>query len=50
MLTDIEIAQQCTMKPILEVAASLGIDADELELYGKYKAKLSSALWDRLKE
>ena len=50
MLTDIEIAQQCTMKPISEVAASLGIDAGELEFYGKYKAKLSPELWDRLKD
>jgi len=50
MLTDIEIAQQCKMKPITEVAADLGIDADELELYGKYKAKLSPSLWERVKE
>jgi len=50
MLTDIEIAQKCTMKPITEIAASLGITSEELELYGKYKAKLSSELWDRLKD
>lgn len=49
MLTDIEIAQQCKMKPITEIAAALGITADELELYGKYKAKLSPDLWNRLK-
>lgn len=49
MLTDIEIAQQCTMKPITEIAAALGITTDELELYGKYKAKLSPDLWNRLK-
>lgn len=50
MLTDIEIAQQCTMKPITEIAAGLGINADELELYGKYKAKLSPALWERVRD
>lgn len=50
MLTDIEIAQQCKMKPITEIAADLGIDADELELYGKYKAKLSPSLWDRIRD
>ena len=39
-MTDIEIAQQSTMLPIQEVAAKIGIDADNLELYGKYKAKV----------
>ena len=41
MKSDIEIAQSANMKPITEVAASIGISADDLELYGKYKAKLS---------
>lgn len=41
MKTDIQIAQEAVMKPITEVAANLGIEADELELYGKYKAKIS---------
>lgn len=41
MRSDIEIAQSATLLPITEVAASIGIDADDLELYGKYKAKLS---------
>ena len=50
MLTDIEIAQQCKMKPITDIAATLGVDADELELYGKYKAKLSAGLWERMKD
>lgn len=50
MLNDIEIAQGCSMKPVTEVAAALGIDNDELELYGKYKAKLSSELWEKLKD
>ncbi len=48
MLTDIEIAQQATMQPITRIAESIGIDADELELYGKYKAKLSEQLISRL--
>ena len=39
--TDLEIAQECTMEPIENVAAKVGIPHDQLELYGKYKAKLS---------
>ncbi|MGP1403961.1 MAG: formate--tetrahydrofolate ligase [Catonella sp.] len=50
MKTDIEIAKEATMKPIGEVAKKLGITSDELELYGKYKAKLSDELWDRVKD
>ena len=49
MLTDIEIAQQCKMKPITEIAAQLGIAPEELEPYGHYKAKLSDDLAKRLK-
>ena len=45
MKTDIEIAQEAVMQPIKEVAASYGIGEDDLELYGKYKAKLSDELW-----
>ena len=41
MLTDIEIAQKCEMLPIVDVAGKIGIKAEELDLYGKYKAKLS---------
>ena len=41
MKTDIEIAENCKMLPITEVAEKIGISADELELYGKYKAKIS---------
>ena len=41
MKTDIQIAQEAVMEPIVDVAARVGIDADELELYGKYKAKIS---------
>ncbi len=50
MKTDIEIAQEAQLSPIGEVAAQLGITADELELYGKYKAKLSDELMERVKE
>ena len=48
MLTDIEIAQACEMKPIVEVAKKAGLDEDDLELYGKYKAKISADVWKRL--
>ncbi len=41
MKTDIQIAQEAIMKPIVEVAQSIGIQEDELELYGKYKAKIT---------
>lgn len=41
MKTDIEIAQEAVMEPITEVAKKLGLEADDLELYGKYKAKIS---------
>ena len=47
MLTDIEIAQGCQMKPITEIAAAAGLDAEDLELYGKYKAKLSADVWQK---
>ena len=47
--SDIEIAQSSAMLPITEVAAKLGIGEDDLELYGKYKAKISPAVWDRVK-
>ncbi len=48
MKSDIEIAQECVMAPIEEVAAKAGIKPDELELYGKYKAKLSDELLNRI--
>ncbi|MBE6845362.1 MAG: formate--tetrahydrofolate ligase [Ruminococcus sp.] len=48
MLTDIEIAQNAKMKPIIEIARKLGIDDDDVELYGKYKAKLSEQLYTKL--
>ena len=49
MKSDIEIAQEAKMLPIKEVAAGIGIDEDELELYGKYKAKISDEALMRLK-
>ena len=50
MKTDIEIAQEASMQPIKNVAANYGIMEDELELYGKYKAKLGDELWERIKK
>ncbi len=50
MKTDIQIAQEATMLPIKEVAAAYGIKEDDLELYGKYKAKLTDDLWDEVKD
>ena len=50
MLSDIEIAQQAKMLPIAEIAKKAGIKEDELEFYGKYKAKLSDDLWERIKD
>ena len=41
MKTDIQIAQEATLQPIKEVAATIGIEEEDLELYGKYKAKIS---------
>lgn len=50
MKTDIQIAQETTLLPITEVAKKAGILPDDLELYGKYKAKLSYDLMDRVKD
>ncbi|MED9903259.1 MAG: formate--tetrahydrofolate ligase [Lachnospiraceae bacterium] len=50
MKTDIQIAQDAVMKPIAEVAEQIGITADELELYGKYKAKISDGYMERIKD
>lgn len=50
MKTDIEIAQEAKMIPIREVAAQLDIPEDDLDLYGKYKAKLTDELWENVKE
>ena len=50
MKTDIQIAQEAEMSHIRDVAASIGIKEDDLELYGKYKAKLSDDLYDKIKD
>ena len=50
MMTDIEIAQKATMLPIVKVAEHCGILPDELEAYGKYKAKLSEELLERISD
>ena len=49
MKSDIQIAQEATMLPIKEVAASIGIEEEDLELYGKYKAKISDELIEKSK-
>ena len=48
--TDIQIAQEAQMLPIREVAERAGIAEEDLEFYGKYKAKLSEEFWDRIKD
>lgn len=50
MKTDVQIAQEAKMLPITEIAKSIGITEDELELYGKHKAKVSLSVFDRLKD
>ena len=50
MKTDVEIAQEAKMQPIKEIAAELGLTEDDLELYGKYKAKLASEVWQKVKD
>ena len=50
MKTDLQIAQEAVMEPIGKVAETLGIREDDLELYGKYKAKLSEEYLDSLKQ
>ncbi len=49
MKTDVEIAQEAVIRPIREIAEKLNITEDELELYGKYKAKISLDAWERVK-
>lgn len=49
MKSDIEIAQECVLDPITAVADNFGIPGDDLELYGKYKAKISDELYDKVK-
>lgn len=50
MKSDIEIAQEAKMKPILEIAESMGLKEDDIEYYGKYKAKVKLEVLDRLKD
>ncbi len=50
MKTDIQIAQEAQMAHIREVAKAVGIGEEELEFYGKYKAKLSDEVWERIKD
>ena len=50
MKTDIQIAQEAKMSHIKDVARTPGIQEEELEFYGKYKAKLSDEVWERVKE
>lgn len=49
MKSDVEIAQAALLQPITAIAEKLGISEDELELYGKYKAKIALAAWDSIK-
>lgn len=48
--SDIEIAQEAKMLPIVQVASKLGINEEELEPYGRYKAKLNQKLWERVQD
>ena len=50
MLTDIEIAQKCKMEHIRDVATKIGLTEDDIEFYGKYKAKISYDVWDKVKD
>ena len=50
MKTDIGIAQEARMLPITQVAEKCGVEEEDLELYGKYKAKLSDSLWEKIKD
>ena len=50
MKTDIQIAQEAKLWHMKDVAAAYGIEEDDLELYGKYKTKLSDELWQKVKE
>lgn len=50
MLSDIQIAQQAELRPISEIAEELGLGPDDIELYGKYKAKVDLDVLKRLKD
>ena len=48
MKSSLEIAQEATLRPILDIAREMGLEDDEVDLYGKYKAKVSLGAIDRL--
>ena len=50
MLTDVEIAQQAEIKNITDIAEKLGLNEDDIELYGKFKAKICAEVWNRIKD
>ena len=50
MLTDVQIAQNAQMEPIKDIAKKVGLEEDDLELYGKYKAKISLETIESLKD
>ncbi|MBQ3863918.1 MAG: formate--tetrahydrofolate ligase [Schwartzia sp.] len=50
MKSDVEIAQEAVIQPITEIAEKLGLTADEIEQYGKYKAKITLDAWNRVKD
>jgi formate--tetrahydrofolate ligase len=50
MKTDIDIAQEAQMLPISDIARRIGLEEDDIELYGKYKAKVKLDVWDKLKD
>ncbi|UCF08709.1 MAG: formate--tetrahydrofolate ligase, partial [Thermoplasmata archaeon] len=50
MKSDLEIAQEAKMKPIIEIAKSIGLDEDDIELYGKYKAKIKLDVLEKYKD
>ncbi|MGH2555151.1 MAG: formate--tetrahydrofolate ligase, partial [Actinomycetota bacterium] len=49
MRSGLEIAQEATLRPIVEIAADAGLEPDELEHYGRFKAKVNLSVLDRLK-
>ena len=50
MKSDLEIAQEAVMKPIIEIAEQIGLSEDDIEYYGKYKAKINLGVLDKLKD
>jgi len=50
MKSDLEIAQEATMRPIIDVAKELGLSEDDIEFYGKYKAKIKLDVLEKFKD